>query len=521
MDLRLALVLAGGVAAAIGGLRFAARRLPVWLARHRGVAVAATPTLVALAFVAAELGLWLVGAWIALGAVPAARMLRGEWLHAAERALSMPLLALGARMVTARDLLAIPASLLALWLATGLATRVLAARLRRAAGGTRGAAETIPTLARYGLLVVGGFALLQAWGIEASSLAFVASLVGVGLGFGLQNITSNFVSGVLIGLERPIQPGDYVGVGEFTGTVERIGPRSTEIRTLDGLSILVPNARFLEHEVVNFTHRDPATRLHVAIGLDYGCDAEAVHAVLLEVARASADVLPDPRPEVQLTRFGDSAIEFELLVWTRDPRRQNTVRSSLHFAIDAALRRHGLRVPFPQHDVHLSAPVLERMLGDTLRRALGAEAVPDRARPAEVGVATAAPAPAPAADPRRDLPPAAWPDRVLDEVVAAMRRPGGVAVADRRHRLRTHARCFVGREAVDWLVARERLPRHEARELGQRLFARGDLRHVLDEHGFEDDFLFYRFREAAADHDVGQSPAHTRDPRPSPTLEAR
>src|SRR6185369_5160451 len=136
-------------------------------------------------------------------------------------------------------------------------------------------------------------------GIDVSSLTIVASVLGVGVGFGLQNIANNFGSGFLLTLERPIKPGDFVQIGELMGTVERIGARSTEVWTLDRVSIIVPNAHLLEKEVVNWSHGDPVSRIHVPVSIEYGADLRRARAAMLEAARTHRDVLRDPRPAVE------------------------------------------------------------------------------------------------------------------------------------------------------------------------------------------------------------------------------
>src|SRR5581483_4906661 len=292
---------------------------------------------------------------------------------------------------------------------------------------------------------------------------------------------------------------DFVSVGGLTGIVERVGARSTEIRTIDRVKILVPNSKLLETELVNWTHGDPVSRLHVPIGVAYGSDVATVRAALLEVARSHPDVLADPRPDVQLRRFGDSALEFELLVWTRDPSRQSALVSDLNYRIVTAFRRCRIRIPFPQHDVHVSSPGLERLAAAWLRRegadgltidacSAGAVAEGGDADGSDGGGAHG-----------ESVGPRAWTDGELDLLVARMRGPGGVAIVDRRHLLRTYRRCFVGSEAVDWLVAHENLGRDEAARVGQLLVDRGVVHHVLDEHPFRDGRFFYRFRADDAD----------------------
>jgi hypothetical protein len=217
----------------------------------------------------------------------------------------------------------------------------------------------------------------------------------------------------------------------------------------------------------------------------YGSDVPRVRHALLEAARAHPGVEKEPRPQVQLRHFGESSLDLELLVWTRDPRDQSRLVSDLNFRIEEAFRRHGIRIPFPQRDLHLRSPGLERLLEGLGRGSAAGAAAEEPADAAEV------PAPPPSVHERG---PDEWDEAEIAAVAARMRGPDGVAIADRRHLLSIHPRCFVGREAVDWLVAREGLGRAEAVRLGERLVGLGLVHHVLDEHGFRDAHLFYRFR---------------------------
>jgi small-conductance mechanosensitive channel len=486
-------LLAAGLAlpaalAAHAGLRRLEHRLPVWLARARsgpsGPAAARLRGPVALAMLAPKLALWIAAALFAAEQVMSLGAARDALVRVVGASLTAPLLETEGRRWTALELLELPALLAAVWIGVGLVARGLRWQLARAVGMEGGAGDTLATLVRYGLGALGALVVLQAWGFDVRSFALVGGVVGVGLGFGLQNVTSNFVSGLLLAFERPIQPGDFVRVGEFTGTVLRIGARSTEIRTSDHVSILVPNARFLEGEVVNWSHRSRRCRLHVPVGVAYGSDPARVRAALLEAAAGHPKVLADPRPDVDLDGFGDSALLFDLEVWTDDPAAQHETLSDLNYRIAASLRRHGLEVPFPQRELRLRAPELSRLVD-----ALGRREFPDwDAAP------PAAPEPEPAPPPPTRA--AAWSDEQLAALAARMRGPGGVEVADRRHLLTVHPQCFVGSEAVAWLVAHEGLAREEALTAGRRLVASGRVRHVLDEHDFEDARLFYRFAEA-------------------------
>lgn len=456
-------------------LRRASRRLHARLVQAAG-AGPTWQTGVEIAALAAQVALWLAVVRYAWLLFPAARQLRWRAGEVVAAALSAPLLMLDQRGYSAVDLLWLGAAVALLWLVVSAVTGLLSWRLSRATGATRGALQPMTTLLRYALLTLGLVVVLQAAGIDLSSLALLASVLGVGIGFGLQNIANNAVSGVLVALERPVKPGDFVSLGELAGVVERIGGRSTVIRTLDRVSIIIPNSKLLETEVVNWSHGDPLVRVHVPVGVAYGSDVDAVRAALLEAARVHPAVLADPRPEVRFTRFGDSALELELLVWMRDPPGRERLTSDLNHQIDHNLRAAGIEIPFPQRTLHLPAAELEA-LAARLR-----------------GEAPAAPRAAGHGNGRGIVFPAdAWQTLDLDTLAARMRGAEGVAVADRRHLLQTYPRCFVGSEAVAWLMRTQDLSRVEAVALGQRLVERGLVHHVLDEHPFRDGAFFYRF----------------------------
>ena len=482
------------VGAGIGhfGLRRAARRLPRWLAARRGIAITNGRVPweggVTLVCFVARLAMWGV-VLRALGMRYATvRGVQARFESLVGMSVTTPLFALGDRAYSLGDLLTLTMLLTVVWVGIGLVARAVRTHVMRLAGPDRGVQDAVTIVVRYALSLFGTIVLLQAWGIDVSSLTIVASVVGVGVGFGMQNIANNFVSGFLLTLERPIKPGDFVQVGELMGTVERIGARSTEVRTLDRVSIIVPNAHLLEKEVVNWSHGDPVSRIHVPVSIEYGADLRRARAAMLEAARAHPDVLLDPRAAVELRSFGESGIELDLLVWTRDPRRQHQLRSDLNVAILDGFARHGVDMPFPQHDVHLHAPALERAATAWSRRTFSPDELAAVEASMDRGSATQA-LPEIVEEHTR----VAWSDDELGKLVAQMRGPGGVVIADRRHLLTVHARAFVGSEAAAWLRDRAGLTRDEASLVGRLLVERRLVHHVLDEHGFEDAALFYRF----------------------------
>ena len=226
-------------------------------------------------------------------------------------------------------------------------------RILQETGINRGVQEAIAVLLRYGLIFIGTLIVLQASGINLSSLTILASALGVGAGLGLQNIVKDIGSGLVLVFERPVQVGEFVQIGEQTGTVERIGARSAEIRTLDQISIIVPNSQFLEQEVINWSHRNPISRIRIPVGVSYKSDPEEVRELLLKTGKLHSDVLSSPPPQVLFCRLGDSAFEFELLVWVAQPSRQFIIKSDLLFKIVQAFRQHDIEIPYPQRDLHI------------------------------------------------------------------------------------------------------------------------------------------------------------------------
>src|SRR6266516_3408806 len=203
------------------------------------------------------------------------------------------------------------------------------------------------------VLVVGIFIVLENTGIHLGALTVFAGAVGVGVGFGLQNIASNFISGLVILAERPITIGDRVEVAGIAGQVQQIRARSTVIRTNDNITMIVPNTKFIYSPVTNWTYGDRRVRFRIPVGVAYGSDLNKVRDALLAVAHENPHTLKEPTPTVFLDEFGDSAINLELVVWSKEmsyrPRR---FRSDLNFAIAQKLREAGVEIPYPQRDVN-------------------------------------------------------------------------------------------------------------------------------------------------------------------------
>lgn len=235
-----------------------------------------------------------------------------------------------------------------------------------------GTQEASATIFKYSLTLLGMLLVLPFSGLNLSSLAVVAGSLVLGVGLGLQNIFNDYVSYLAILVERPIQVGDLIEVDELIGTVERIHPWATVVRTLDRVFVIVPNSRLTDRKVVNWSYRDPRCRIHIPVGVAYGSDTAAVKEALYHAARSSPMVLSTPEPQVWLTHFGTSSLNFELLVWINRPQDQFLLTSEINYAIDAEFRRRNIVIPFPQQDLHIrSAEGLQTILGRGSRSSNG------------------------------------------------------------------------------------------------------------------------------------------------------
>jgi len=221
----------------------------------------------------------------------------------------------------------------------------------------KGMRYTIRRITEYTLILIGAIIAFQFIGINLSGLAFIFGLLSVGIGFGLQNVTANFISGLILLFERPIQVGDRITVGETEGDVLEINIRSTTIRSLNNISIIVPNSEFIQSRVINWSHGDPKIRIDIDVGVSYDSDLDAVLRCLKEVALENSEVMKKPQPEVHLVEFGDSAWNMRLRLWIKNPKRHHYVRSDINCAIVKKFRENNIEIPFPQHDLHVRSPL--------------------------------------------------------------------------------------------------------------------------------------------------------------------
>lgn len=223
-----------------------------------------------------------------------------------------------------------------------------------------GVRQAVGSIFRYVIVAIGFMIILQTAGINLSALTVLAGALGIGVGFGLQNITNNFLSGLIILFERPIKVGDRIDVGSVTGDVVKISPRATTIVTNDNIAIIVPNSEFISSQVINWSYTNRDVRLNFPVGVAYHSDPELVRKTLLEVAASHPGVLKDRNADVLLQEFGDSSLNFILRVWTRDyTTTPGVLRSELNYAICKKFKEHGIEIPFPQRDLHVRSGVVE------------------------------------------------------------------------------------------------------------------------------------------------------------------
>ncbi|MFC2084629.1 mechanosensitive ion channel family protein [Bacteroidota bacterium] len=216
---------------------------------------------------------------------------------------------------------------------------------------------TLTRLTQYIIFFVGVVVAFQFIGIDLSGLAVILGFLSVGIGFGLQNITSNFIAGLILLFERPIKVGDRVTVGDTEGDVTNITIRSTTIRSLNNISIIVPNSDFISNSVINWSHGDKKIRVDLEVGVSYNSDLDVVLRALKEVAVENKEVLNDPEPEIHLKTFGDSSWNMNMRVWIPDPKRFYYASSDLNCAIVRKFRENNIEIPFPQRDLHLRSSI--------------------------------------------------------------------------------------------------------------------------------------------------------------------
>ena len=234
------------------------------------------------------------------------------------------------------------------------ARRILVKRILLRYNVNRGLSESIGMITRYVILIIGLIVILTSAGVNLSSLSILAGALGIGIGFGLQNIANNFISGVIILLENPIKVGDRIQVGEIHGNVSEIKARATVVNTNDNIDIIVPNSEFINSQVINWSLNDRNVRIKLPVGVSYSEKPNRIKQLLLEIAEDMDGVLPDPAPEVWFVNYGESSIDFELVFWTKSfIETPQVLKSNLYYAIFEKFDKEGVEIPFPQRDIHI------------------------------------------------------------------------------------------------------------------------------------------------------------------------
>ena len=229
-----------------------------------------------------------------------------------------------------------------------------------------GVKAALKRLLHYIIFTIGFFVAVSMAGLDLQKFTIIAGALGVGIGFGLQNIVNNFVSGLILLFERPVKVGDTINIDDQWGTITRIGMRSTVFETLDRSEIIVPNSDLISQKVTNWTFTSNISRIVLTVGVAYGSSLDKVLEILMRVAKEHPEVLNEPETSAIFTGFGESSIDFELRVWISDIGKRLKVKSELGQAVDRYFREEGITIPFPQRDLHLRS--IESNLQEILKK---------------------------------------------------------------------------------------------------------------------------------------------------------
>ena len=219
-----------------------------------------------------------------------------------------------------------------------------------------GISQSIGTLIRYILIILGLLVIFQTTGIDLSAIGLLIGALGIGIGFGLQNIVNNFISGIIILFERPVKIGDRVEIEDLSGNIVNISARATTIITNDNIAVIVPNSDLVSTRVINWSHNNRSVRLNFPVGVSYNEDPERIRRILIEVANENTGVLPDPPPDVLFEEFGESSLDFNLRVWTDEySNKPKVLKSQLYYSIFRKFKAENIEIPFPQRDVYIKS----------------------------------------------------------------------------------------------------------------------------------------------------------------------
>jgi small-conductance mechanosensitive channel len=308
-------------------------------------------TVVFLVYFGAFVGLWLGAVFVAIQLVWGVAL----GLERIALAADFSLFVVGDTQITPTALLKLVGMIVVASIVARLTQRFLQRQVFQFFDWDEGVRHAISVVLRYVVLFLGVALGFNYVGIGVGAFAVLLGVIGLGIGFGLQTIANNLISGLIILFERPIKKGDFIRAGDLEGEVSNISARATTVTTRDNVSVIIPNKDFISERVVNWSHDDPRVRIKVPVGVAYGSDVAKVERALLDAAAGHSLVIASPEPAVRLIEFGDSAIEFELRAWTTDVRNRALIVSDLNKAIDARFRAEGIEIPFPQRDVHVKS----------------------------------------------------------------------------------------------------------------------------------------------------------------------
>ncbi|MBU2493083.1 MAG: mechanosensitive ion channel [Bacteroidetes bacterium] len=278
--------------------------------------------------------------------------------------LSVPIFTVGNSTITFWTLSYLLLLLIMLFYITKKLNKIIIYKLLAKSKIDLGVRIAVGTIFRYAILTFGFIIIIQTVGINLNSLTVLLGALGVGIGFGLQNITNNFVSGVIILFERPIKVGDRIEVGNINGDVTNISMRATTVLTNDNISIIVPNSEFISSTVINWSHTDKTVRFSFPVGVSYKEDPENIKNILFTIASENTDVLSEPEPKVLFDEYGDSSLMFNLSIWTNTySDKPALLKSQLYFEIFKKFKECGVEIPFPQRDLYIKEmPSSEKIL---------------------------------------------------------------------------------------------------------------------------------------------------------------
>ncbi|TVP52704.1 MAG: mechanosensitive ion channel family protein [Mongoliibacter sp.] len=278
----------------------------------------------------------------------------GEFFEFFNEVMNLKLFSIGDSRLTLGLLLTLVISVIILFIISEWTRRILVNRVLKRYKIERGTRQSVGTIVKYILVIAGMFSILQTNGIDLSAFGILAGALGVGIGFGLQNITNNFISGLIILFEQPIKIGDRIEVGDITGDVIKISARSTTVVTNDNISVIIPNSQFIDSQVINWSHNDRKVRFNFMVGVSYKENPDKVKEVLLEIADKNDNVLKTPAPDVLFDEFDDSSLNFILRVWTSEyVAKPRVLKSQLYFEIFRRFTEENIEIPFPQRDIHI------------------------------------------------------------------------------------------------------------------------------------------------------------------------